>query len=193
MPAKPKVYPNTTVFINKLGIVDAQTLGQVEGELSALRSEEYRNAPPAPSFDLNHLKAIHRQLFSDLYDWAGGIRGYDMVKGICAFTPGNQIETYARQLYNQLTTENYLIGLSPGNFLSRIAYYYDITNRLHPFPEGNGRTQRLFIEHLAAEAGFFVDWTKVQPWQIIEIAEQSFKGHIEPTCSMFEEITSHEG
>ncbi|WXG54292.1 MAG: Fic family protein [Candidatus Sedimenticola sp. (ex Thyasira tokunagai)] len=37
--------------------------------------------------------------------------------------------------------------------IARLAYYYDLTNQLHPFPEGNGRTQRLFIEHLAAIAG----------------------------------------
>jgi len=113
-----------------------------------------------------------------------------MAKGICQFAEHDRIEYCSDQVYGQLAEENYLDGLPLNEVVKRLAHYYDKTNRIHPFPEGNGRTQRLFIEHLAAEAGYFVDWSRAQPWQIDEVAEQSFKGNLDPTYHMFETITT---
>ena len=50
------------------------------------------------------------------------------------------------------------------------------------------RTQRLFIEHLAVATGYEINWSKVQQWQINDVAIQSFKGNFEPTIFMFEKI-----
>lgn len=99
--------------------------------------------------------------FTDIYEWAGELRGYDIRKGICEFTPYPQIEYFAGEVYKGLQDEDYLRDLSLETFIERLAYYYDTTNRLHPFPEGNGRAQRLLIEHLAANAGYLTDWAKV--------------------------------
>ena len=189
MPVEPDTYHNSHVFVNKLGITDSQWLHRAEADFSLIRAEQYRNHPLPATFDLEHLKAIHRHLFSDLYEWAGEIRGYDISKGFCRFAEHEEIENHANRLYSDLATEDYLVGLRLKDILPRLAYYYDITNRIHPFPEGNGRTQRLFIEHLAANAGFEVDWSKAQAWQIVEVATQSFAGRLEPTVFMFEEIT----
>lgn len=123
-----------------------------------------------------------------MYDWAGELRNYDIRKDICEFTPSEKIIYYADKLYSQLKEESFLAGLNQSNFIRRLAYYYDTTNRLHPFPEGNGRTQRLFIEHLAVISGYEIDWSKVQQWQINEVAIQSFKGDFEPTVFMFEDV-----
>ena len=156
--------------------------------MTLLRAEQYRSNPHSSQFDLNHLHNIHFQLFSDLYDWAGELRNYDIRKDICEFTPSEKIIYYADKLYSQLKEESFLAGLNQSNFIRRLAYYYDTTNRLHPFPEGNGRTQRLFIEHLAVISGYEIDWSKVQQWQINEVAIQSFKGDFEPTVFMFEDV-----
>lgn len=190
MPVTPKTYPNSHVFVNKLGIKDSQELINAETEFSTLQYEAYRLQPLLPTFNLDHLKAIHKQLFGDVYSWAGELREHDIRKGICEFTPHDKIEYYANEVYAELKQENFLNGLSLDTIVKRLTYYYDLTNRLHPFPEGNGRTQRLFIEHLASMAGFSIDWSLVQSWQIIEIAEQSFKGNKEPTLAMFKEITT---
>ena len=88
----------------------------------------------------------------------------------------------------QLRDENYLRELPLRGYLQRLAYYYDITNRLHPFPEGNGRTQRLFIEDLAALSGYGIDWDAVHAWQIRETAIRAFEGDRQPLVWMFEEI-----
>ena len=157
MAVTPKTYTNSSVFINKLGIKDSKELTKVEADLTLLRAEQYRSNPPhSGQFDLNHLHKIHLQLFGDLYDWAGELRNYDIRKDICEFTPSEKIKYYADKLYSQLKEESFLAGLNQFNFNRRLAYYYDATNRLHPFPEGNGRTQRLFIEHLAVISGFLI-------------------------------------
>ena len=123
-----------------------------------------------------------------MYDWAGELRNYDIRKDICEFTPSEKIIYYADKLYSQLKEESFLAGLNQSNFIRRLAYYYDTTNRLHPFPEGNGLTQSLIIEHLAVISGYEIDWSKVQQWQINEVAIQSFKGDFEPTVFMFEDV-----
>lgn len=188
MAVTPDTYPNSSVFINKLGVINSKDLAEAEADFTFLRAEEYRSTPYKGQFDLSHLQQVHFQLFSDLYEWAGQIRGYDIRKGICEFTPHQQIQYHADKLYLQLKDEAFLTELKQNQFIQRITYYYDTTNRLHPFPEGNGRTQRLFIEHLALTAGYEIDWSLIQPWQINEIAVQSFKNNFEPTIFMFEDI-----
>jgi len=190
MAVTPETYPNSNVLVNKLGITNSQNLIAAETDFSTVQYEIYRSNPLPATFDLLHLKAIHKQLFGEIYKWAGELRAYDTRKGICEFTPHSKIEYYASDIYQQLEEEKYLQFLSLDLMIARLANYYDLTNRLHPFPEGNGRTQRLFIEHLAANAGYFTNWTKVRAWQVAEIAEQSFKGNFYPTIQMFKNITS---
>lgn len=186
----PETYPGTTTYINKLGLKDGRQLSEAEATLTDIRLNEYRNAPLAGLFDLKHLKNIHYQLFQDLYEWAGEIRGDNIRKGICEFAPAVDIEKYAQQIFTELANENYLQDLAETLFSDKLAYYYDLINRLHPFPEGNGRTQRLFIEHLATNAGYTVDWANVHAWEIEVIATRSFEETIEPTIVMFKRITS---
>lgn len=188
MAVNPETYPGTTVFINKLGLRESKRLAEAEATFTFIRTEEYRDGPLDGAFDLKHLRAIHHHLFQDLYNWAGRLRSDDTRKGICEFTPANKIEHYATQIYTELAAENHLQGLEHSHFVRRLAYYYDLTNRLHPFPEGNGRTQRLFTEHLATIAGYSLDWSSVHAWEIVETAEQSFKGNGEPLILMFDRI-----
>ncbi len=193
MPIIPETYPGSSVFINKLGITEEKQLATAEASFSLLYTEDYRSNPIPGRFDLAHLQAIHRHLFQSIYSWAGELRGYDIRKGICEFTPHQKLEYYADKVYKGLSEEGYLFGYAKQRFVERLAYYYDLTNRLHPFPEGNGRTQRLFIEHLATTAGYRVNWDRAQPWQIVEVAIQSFEGRFEPTVLLFEDIISTRG
>jgi len=189
MPVEPDFYPGTNTFINLLGIENAKDLAEAEADLTAVRTEEYRQNPPEATFDLEHMRAIHRHLFQDLFEWAGEIRSYNFGKWDSLFAPYDQIEDLAASLYGELAEENYLVGLNKEQFICRIAYYYDVTNRIHPFPEGNGRTQRLFIEHLTTYVGYSLDWVQVPQWEIGEIAIQSMSHrNIEPTEYMFERI-----
>lgn len=188
MPVNPATYPGTEIFVNKLDIRDTTSLSHAEADLTSVRTEEYLENPLDGLFDLRHLQAIHHHLFQDIYDWAGAIRSYDTRKGICEFTAVNQIIPEATKLYQKLSHDHFLRGLPSMDFIIQAARYYDLTNRIHPFPEGNGRTQRLFFEHLAAEAGHELDWSRIHSWQINEVAIQSFKGNFEPTLILFEDI-----
>ncbi len=77
----PYLDPTTHVLINRLGITDKSTLEQTEAALVATRSFELSQAPLKGRFDLAHLQAIHKHLFSDLYEWAGQLRTIDISKG----------------------------------------------------------------------------------------------------------------
>ncbi|WP_018870867.1 Fic family protein [Thioalkalivibrio sp. ALgr3] len=189
MPVEPETWPGTNVYINHLGLKDRRELAEAEASLTWVRIEEYRDRPHRPAtFDLEHLCHIHHQIFQDLYDWAGHIRSFDIRKGYCEFTPAGSIERYAHQIHTELAEQDFLRGLDREPFTRNLARYYDLINRLHPFPEGNGRTQRLFIEDLAAFSGVSVNWDLVPQWQIVETAVQAFDGDREPTIWMFSEI-----
>lgn len=62
-----------------------------------------------------------------------------------------------------LKKERYLQGLEMPALIHRLAYYLGELNAVHPFREGNGRVQRLFIEYLAENNGYYLDFSKVSP------------------------------
>ena len=73
-PISANCYPGTTILINKFDIRDEEKLSEIESVISSARYAEWLNAPQATTFDFDHYKAIHRFLFSDLYEWAGEVR-----------------------------------------------------------------------------------------------------------------------
>ena len=86
-PVSADCYPDTSVLINKFDIRDEEKLNEIEGVISSARSAEWLIAPQAETFDFDHYKAIHRFMFSDLYDWAGTVRTVDISKKGTLFTP----------------------------------------------------------------------------------------------------------
>ena len=76
--ADPYVIPGTHVLRNRLGITEARKLDRVERRLAGDRIVQ---GAPTGSFDLSHLRAIHRHLFQDVYDWAGELRTVEIFKG----------------------------------------------------------------------------------------------------------------
>jgi len=142
-------YPNG-VLRNKLGITDAVGLHQIEATAVSIRLLELSVHPLPGQFDLDHLKAIHRYLFQDIYDWAGELRQVDISRGSSYFAHFGYIFSNATSLFTRLAQEQTLLGLPPDQFARRAAYYLGEINVLHPFREGNGRTQRVFsmISHI---------------------------------------------
>ena len=84
------------------------------------------------------------------------------------------IESNADSLFKKLKKENYLKDASKDEVPFRLAQYLSEINVLHPFREGNGRAQRLFIEYLAENAGYSVDFSQVTDKQMIEASAASF-------------------
>lgn len=166
----------TGVLKNKLGIKDEATLEQQEADYAAVRSYQLSQYPIQGDFDFPHLKAVHRHLFGDLYEWAGEIRDIDIAKGQTRFAHYQHIEAVAARVFNQLADERHLAGLDEKDFSERVAYYLAEINALHPFRDGNGRSQREFVSLLALKNGYQIEWKRISQEMMIQASIASFCG-----------------
>ena len=160
-PVDPYLDPETGLLRNKVGARTRTALDEAEGDLSFARLVQLMDRPVRPTGDLDELRAIHRHLFQDIYDWAGQLRTVDIrksVEGAQFFLPVSMIERAAVFAERELRADNMLCGMSRDHFIERLAYHYDSFNYIHPFREGNGRTQRVFWTRIACDAGWRLDW-----------------------------------
>jgi cell filamentation protein len=156
----PYVYPGTSVLKNKLDIRDAELLDYHERELVAHRIAQ---DVPDGNFDLAHLRAIHRHLFQDVYEWAGEIRTVEISKGGSQFQFRQFIETGMNDVHRRPERGDFLRDLNPGDFAKAAGQIMGDVNYVHPFREGNGRSQLLYLEQLAEHAGHPIDLARLNP------------------------------
>ena len=142
-----------------------------------MRSIEILENPIAGQFDLAHLQRIHLALFQDVYEWAGKIRTVDISRGNSRFANVRFIESAASDIFNKLARENWLRGLDADTLSKRLAHYLSEINALHPFREGNGRVQRIFISQLSQSAGYQLDYSDLEQEQIYRAMELAFNGN----------------
>ena len=148
------------------------------------------------SLDFKFLCKIHRVLFQDLFDWAGEPRTVGLAKRdidgpdgkIISFTPATLISHEAVRLFASLPSAEALAAKTPDAFAAVIGSFLVSLNNLHPFREGNGRTQRLFVRHLGRRAGLDVAWDVVTRERMIEVSVQGAIGNLEPMCRLLLEI-----
>lgn len=183
-------YPDSEVLRNKANLRDQAALDAFEADATAIRLLELIEHPIGGKFDLAHLQAIHHHLFQDVYDWAGQLRTVDVSKGSSRFGNCGLIENYLKQQLAKLSGENFLIGLQPGSFIQRLAYYMGEINAAHPFREGNGRVQRAFCAQLAEQAGYFIDFDEVSREEMHTAMIASFQGDNKPLESLLERIVA---
>ncbi len=167
-------YSNSFVLKNKLNIMNADELKAAEREITSLRAAQAIVDKIDGKFDFYLLKQIHRFLFGDIYEWAGKIRTVNISKGnqfcICEY-----IQEQMDEIFKKLNNENYLKNYKNKNEVAeRLAYYLGEINSIHPFREGNGRAQRMYIEHLAASLGYQLDFMKISSEEMLEASVRSF-------------------
>ena len=158
-------YPGSTVLRNRLDIRDAEGLEFAERMLVRQRMEE---GCPNGDFDLTHLQAIHRHLFQDVYEWAGEIRLVPMAKGESQFFPPNRIGLAMQDIHSRILKLDYLRDLRPDQFAQEAANIIGDVNVVHPFREGNGRAQVLYLQQLGERAGHKIDLTRLERERWIE-------------------------
>ncbi len=146
-------YPDTTVLINKLDIRSQEALDQVERVVTSLHSVEIEKERSTERFTFDFYLELHRRLFGDLYDWAGKVRTIDLSKKGTSFCSAEKIPSIGAAIFERLQKQKELCGLSRKRFVREAAELYNRLNLLHPFREGNGRTQRLFFTLLIRRAG----------------------------------------
>lgn len=185
-------YPNTNILINKLNIKNQDELHLAEAEITTQRINQIKNDNLIPGkFDTNHLKAIHHHIFQDIYPWAGEIRTVDIAKSNM-FCRVMFIEDQLSDIFNRLHRENCLKNITDINIMSeRLSYYLSEINAVHPFREGNGRTQRLFIEQLAEQAGYQIHFSKISKQDMITASIQSFECNYELMNKLMRQCISH--
>jgi len=178
-------YPNSTVLRNKLGYEKRQELDEAERLYVSNRIDE---GVPEGKFDLEHLQRIHKHLFQDVYEWAGEIRqtvinkGEGQNKSIFPLNP--PIEFAMADVHKRLRAQNFLRDLPRGEFAREAAEYIGDVNRLHPFREGNGRTQFQYLKQLGGQAGHTVDLTRFerQSWIQASIEANAFDSERMAAC-----------
>jgi len=163
------------VLINKKGIKDEFELDRVERASSYMKALDLGRNPIKGKFDLKHLQDIHKHLFGDIYPFAGKIRDGYLQKGQQDFTMGYRIIPQAEKLFTQLKNEQFLKKTEPAKIAGRLAYYMGEINAIHPFREGNGRAQRIFISQLAKEAGFELTFSKSTQEEMINASIQAHR------------------
>lgn len=179
----PYTFPNTDVLKNKLGITDYDKLCAAERNLTSARQIQMESKYIKGNFDMKYLCAIHKHLFQDVYDWAGKTRNVDIAKGN-AFCPCQFIEEASHDTFNKLKNNDFFVGKGRDEAIRGIVDILGDINMLHPFREGNGRTQRVFIDYLCRINGFQLDFSKINPEENLIASRNSLLGN----NSMLEKI-----
>lgn len=167
----PYLDPHTGTLRNKLGATTPASLRQAEDDLVSWRIVQLLDHPVVGGFDLDHLQAIHHHLFQDVYPWAGQLRTVNIDKGSTQFAPYTRLTLYGANIHTHIEEMGWLRTDDETRFTHRIAMVYDEVNYLHPFREGNGRTQRIWLGQLAAQAGWHIDWNAMDAQENIVACE----------------------
>ena len=151
---------------NKLGLTDSAELAREEERISKKKAVNLFDFTILKLFSYGTYKtlaAIHKYLFEDIYDFAGELRTVNLAKGNFRFAP---------PMYLQAVLEN--IDKMPQSNFDEIVEKYVEMNIAHPFREGNGRSTRIWLDHiLKTKIGKVVDWSKVDKEDYLLAMERS--------------------
>jgi len=176
--------PKTGLLRNIQNITDSDVLLFVESVTVTKRLQElYEN--PIKIKGIESLFEIHKQLFQDIYTWAGKKRIVEISKDRKQFFPTTHFDNAYRYV-EILISEFKKIPKNNKKYLAeKLAEILDNVNYLHPFREGNGRTQREFIRMLALEKGLTLN---LNPPDNKSVYERYMKGTIESDVKILTEL-----
>ncbi len=166
-------YPNTNVLINKLNIKDQRLLQKAETDYTFVRLYHLQHSPIHGNFDYAHLKAIHKYLFQDLYLWAGQERTVEIGKGN-SFCTVLCLQNYAKSVFDAYFKQCYNVKDNFEEFIKVFSKNYGDLNALHPFREGNGRTQREFARLLCLKCGYVFSMKHISHQEMIAASRANF-------------------
>lgn len=176
----PYLDPVSGVLANKLNITNLQELNDFEFSATSLRDVEITQFPRPGGFNLKHLCSIHAYLFQDVFFWAGLIRTVSLSKENLLFCQPQSINSESEEVFALISDNDYFRNLVKTDAVSCFAQLLGELNALHPFRDGNGRTQRAFLRQLAATAGWRLDWTQLDEQENIEASIASMNKNYAP-------------
>ena len=171
------------VITNRLGITDSPTLAREEERISkkaatTLFEENLLNDMPSGTWTT--LQKIHTILFQDIYDFAGALRSVNIAKGNFRFVPVMYLAEAVRTIEDM-----------PQSTFDEIVEKYVEMNVAHPFREGNGRSMRLWLDHmLCTELQKTIDWSQVDKEQYLSAMERSPVNNLEIKTVLAKALTS---
>lgn len=185
--ADPYCYPGSTVLKNLLDLRDQAVLDRYEAEITSDRAREpFPEGKVSPALYC----AFHRHLFQDVYAWAGEYRTVRIAKGGNPFCFPEHIAVQVQQLFADLEQQQFLRSLSIEAFAVKGAHFLSELNAIHPFREGNGRTQLAFFAFLAERAGHPLRRQGFDPAQMLAAMITSFSGDEIPLQSVIRDLVS---
>ncbi|WP_309617108.1 Fic family protein [Salinibacterium sp.] len=190
----PYLDPDTGLLRNLVGARTNPELDAAEGALVVARALQLRDYPVRSTGDLDEFRAIHRHLFQDVYAWAGEIRTVDLRKNVDGaehFLSVSAIDRGSLFAADELRQDGMLRGMSRDQFIDRLSHHYDQWNYVHPFREGNGRTQRELWNRVARDAGWQLDWRSVEGATNDAACRAAAEGQdFGPLLAMFDQVVS---
>lgn len=171
------------VITNRLGIADSPTLAREEERISkkaATTLFEKNLLNDMPSGTWTTLQKIHTILFQDIYDFAGTLRTVNIAKGNFRFVPVMYLAEAVKTIEDM-----------PQSTFDEIIEKYVEMNVAHPFREGNGRSMRLWLNHmLCTELLKTIDWSQVNKEQYLSAMERSPVNDLEIKTVLAKALTS---
>jgi len=191
-------YPGSGgVLRNSLHIHDQRDLeSALNAYFSAVAAElELEPAPQRPDF--TYLKQLHSRLFGRVLPWAGTVRDVDTGAdgtGIVYCRP-EYIHDQARTLFGMLEREDYLRGIiDPRLFADRLADRWAYLSQLHPFRDGNTRSQSLYVTTLATRAGHTLRWHGLDVDELRRLRIRAVQGQVQPLAAfLYARLTPNTG
>ena len=170
------------VITNKLGITDSPTLAREEERISkkaAAKLFEQNLLNNMSSGTWTTLQDIHKVLFQDIYDFAGELRTVNISKGNFRFVPVMYLAEAVKTIERM-----------PQDSFDEIVEKYVEMNVAHPFREGNGRSMRLWLDHmLCIELQKTIDWSQIDKEKYLSAMERSPVNDLEIKAVLAEALT----
>lgn len=173
----PYCYPGTSVLQNRLDIQDQAELDAFEVEISTLRAEQ---PLPEGDFDSPHYCRVHHHLFQDVYTWAGQYRTVRISKEGNSFCYPEHIPAQMDALFQKLRDAEIFAGLGLESFLDNLTPFLSELNAIHPFREGNGRTQLAFLGLIGETSGHPFHFERLKRETYLPAVIDSYFGKLQP-------------
>ena len=192
-PSTDNCYEGTTCLVNKLSIRDEEKLAEIEAQITFAKAVMLEASPIDGDFGFEHFKKIHEFLFCDLYEWAGQVRTVNISKKRTKFLDAGEIEAIGTKSFARVK-KGYFKDLPFDEFSKRIAEFFNDVNCIHPFREGNGRTQRIYFAHLIRHYGYDINFADVDTDELLFATIQASSGVMDFLIEFFENsIVTHGG
>jgi len=196
--ADPYLIPETGVLRNKLGITDASELAEADYQIAEASAAEllefFCSSDRLIQVSMHGWRTVHKALFDDIYDWAGEYRTVFMSKesfrGVSHFCAPDRIGVEGDRALEGLKAalRHHLRWAPLKKVLNGMADAYAALNQVHPFREGNGRSQKIFFTLLALRHGIRLNWGAIAPEAHDVAAVHGFHGDMTMIREQFQAI-----